>query len=70
MVVVPEPFHPVVNLPEEYWVFDFTRGEDKSWECPFDYQIEDTMNFDQACMKPKYLVELEIFTLELILVHL
>ena len=39
MVVVPEPFHPVVNLPEEYWVFDFTRGEDKSWECPFEYQI-------------------------------
>ena len=39
MVVVPEPFHPVVNLPEEYWVFDFTRGEDKSWKCPFEYQI-------------------------------
>ena len=39
MVEVPEPFHPVVNLPEEYWVFDFTRGQDKSWECPFEFQI-------------------------------
>ena len=39
MVVAQKPFHPVVNLPEEYWVFDFTRGEDKTWECPFEYQI-------------------------------
>ena len=39
MVEVPETFHPVVNLPEEYWVFDFTRGQDKSWECPFEFQI-------------------------------
>tara|TARA_Y100000768_G_scaffold250571_1_gene190350 strand:- start:768 stop:1388 length:621 start_codon:yes stop_codon:yes gene_type:complete len=39
MVEVPETFHPVVNLPEEYWVFDFTRGQDESWECPFEFQI-------------------------------
>ena len=35
----PNGFHTVVNLPEHYWVFDFTKGVDASWECPFDYQI-------------------------------
>ncbi len=39
MVKPPSGFHEVVKLPEEYWVFDFTRGVDKSWKCPFDYQI-------------------------------
>ena len=39
MVVTPEPFHPVVELPDEYWVFDFTRGLNKSWSCPLEYQI-------------------------------
>ncbi len=29
----------VIILPEEYWVFDFTRGEDPNFECPFTYQI-------------------------------
>jgi murein DD-endopeptidase MepM/ murein hydrolase activator NlpD len=32
-------FHPVIKMPEEYWVFDFTRGEDVSWNCPFPYQV-------------------------------
>ena len=39
MVAEAEGFHPVIDLPDEYWVFDFTRGEDKTWVCPFDYQI-------------------------------
>ncbi|MDC0340501.1 peptidoglycan DD-metalloendopeptidase family protein [Candidatus Poseidoniaceae archaeon] len=39
MVQPPNGFHTVVNLPEHYWVFDFTKGVDASWECPFDYQI-------------------------------
>jgi|TARA_B110000240_G_scaffold90900_1_gene103317 murein DD-endopeptidase MepM/ murein hydrolase activator NlpD len=39
MVQPPNGFHRVVNLPESYWVFDFTKGVDASWECPFDYQI-------------------------------
>ena len=39
MVQPPNGFHRVVNLPEQYWVFDFTKGVDASWECPFDYQI-------------------------------
>ncbi|MBT4066647.1 MAG: peptidoglycan DD-metalloendopeptidase family protein [Euryarchaeota archaeon] len=29
----------VIILPEDYWVFDFTRGEDPNFECPFPYQI-------------------------------
>ena len=29
----------VILLPEEYWVFDFTRGGDPDFECPFPYQI-------------------------------
>lgn len=32
-------FHPVVLLPDEYWVFDFTKGPNSNWQCPFDYQI-------------------------------
>ena len=39
MVQPPNGFHTVVNLPEQYWVFDFTKGVDASWKCPFDYQI-------------------------------
>ena len=39
MVAEAEGFHPVIDLPDEYWVFDFTRGEDKTWVCPYDYQI-------------------------------
>ncbi len=29
----------VIRLPEEYWVFDFTKGEDPDFKCPFPYQI-------------------------------
>ena len=29
----------VIKLPDEYWVFDFTRGPDPNFECPLDYQI-------------------------------
>ena len=29
----------VILLPEEYWVFDFTRGVDPDFVCPFPYQI-------------------------------
>ena len=32
-------FHPVVKLPIEYWVFDFTKGVKSDWQCPLDYQI-------------------------------
>ena len=32
-------FHPVVKLPSEYWVFDFTKGVKFDWQCPLDYQI-------------------------------
>ena len=39
MVAEAEGFHSVIDLPDEYWVFDFTRGEDKTWVCPYDYQI-------------------------------
>ena len=39
MVASPSGFHPVIKMPDEYWVFDFTRGEDKSWNCPYPYQV-------------------------------
>ena len=39
MVNPPHGFHRVVKLPEQYWVFDFTKGVDVSWQCPFEYQI-------------------------------
>lgn len=32
-------FHPIVKLPDEYWVFDFTKPTNVAWECPFPYQI-------------------------------
>ena len=32
-------FHPIVKLPSEYWVFDFTKGAKTGWQCPLDYQI-------------------------------
>ena len=32
-------FHPIVRLPEEYWVFDFTRPTNTEWQCPLKYQI-------------------------------
>ena len=32
-------FHPIVKLPTQYWVFDFTKGVKSEWQCPLDYQI-------------------------------
>jgi len=32
-------FYPIVQLPEEYWVFDFTKPNNTAWDCPFEYQI-------------------------------
>ncbi len=32
-------FHDVIKMPDEYWVFDFTRGPNTEWDCPFDYQV-------------------------------
>ncbi|MBJ63229.1 MAG: peptidase M23 [Euryarchaeota archaeon] len=29
----------VIILPDEYWVFDFTKGPQEDFECPFAYQI-------------------------------
>ncbi len=29
----------VIKLPENYWVFDFTKGEDHDFECPYQYSI-------------------------------
>ena len=34
----PTAFAQVVNLPESYWVFNFTRGPTE-WDCPYAYQI-------------------------------
>ncbi len=34
----PTPFAPVVLMPQEYWVFNFTRGP-ADWKCPYEYQI-------------------------------
>ena len=31
--------HPVIHLPEDYWVFDFTKGADPDFVCPYEYQI-------------------------------
>jgi peptidoglycan LD-endopeptidase LytH len=36
---LPYIMHPVIHLPEDYWVFDFTKGPDPEFECPFAYQI-------------------------------
>ena len=26
-------------MPDKYWVFDFTRGPNSEWDCPYDYQV-------------------------------
>ena len=31
--------HPVINLPLEYWVHDFTRGPDPNFQDPYGYSI-------------------------------
>jgi len=39
MVTSPLDFHPVVIMPEEYWVFDFSRGPQSDFENPYEYSI-------------------------------
>jgi len=39
MVTSPLDFHPVVKLPDEYWVFDFSRGPQNDFENPYEYSI-------------------------------
>jgi murein DD-endopeptidase MepM/ murein hydrolase activator NlpD len=39
MVTSPFNFHPVVKLPDEYWVFDFSRGPQSDFENPYEYSI-------------------------------
>ena len=31
--------HPVIKLPDKYWVFDFTKGPDTTFSCPYPYSI-------------------------------
>lgn len=33
------PFHEVVKMGDEYWVFDFSRGPQSDFDCPFDYSV-------------------------------
>tara|TARA_B100000767_G_scaffold19507_1_gene17845 strand:+ start:2233 stop:2877 length:645 start_codon:yes stop_codon:yes gene_type:complete len=35
----PLDFHPVVKLPDEYWVFDFSRGPQSDFKNPYAYSI-------------------------------
>ena len=39
MVTSPLDFHPVVKLPEDYWVFDFSRGPQSDFESHHEYSI-------------------------------
>lgn len=39
MVVPPMNFHRIIDLPDEYWVFDFTKGPQSDFENPFEYSI-------------------------------
>ena len=39
MVKPPMNFHPVVHLPDEYWVYDFSKGPQSNFENPFLYTI-------------------------------
>ena len=39
MATSPFAFHPVVELPDEYWVFDFSRGPQSDFESPYEYSI-------------------------------
>lgn len=32
-------FHEVVKMADEYWVFDFSRGPQTDFECPFEYSV-------------------------------
>ena len=39
MVKPPLGFHQVIEIPEEYWVFDFSKGPQTDFENPFPYSI-------------------------------
>lgn len=39
MVNPPMGFHQVIELPEEYWVFDFSKGPQSDFENPFPFSI-------------------------------
>ena len=39
MVTSPLDFHPVVKMPDEYWVFDFSRGPQSDFESHYEYSI-------------------------------
>ena len=39
MVNPPMGFHQVIELPDEYWVFDFSKGPQSDFENPFPYSI-------------------------------
>ncbi|MBT61015.1 MAG: peptidase M23 [Euryarchaeota archaeon] len=32
-------FHEVVKMADEYWVYDFSRGPQTDFECPFEYSV-------------------------------
>ena len=43
------PFHPIVKLPEEYWVFDFTKPTNTTWQCPLIFALQISyVSADQA----------------------
>jgi murein DD-endopeptidase MepM/ murein hydrolase activator NlpD len=39
MVATPLDYHPVVNIPDEYWVFDFSRGPQSDFQNPYEFSI-------------------------------
>ena len=39
MVKPPLGFHEIIELPDEYWVFDFSKGPQTDFENPFPYSI-------------------------------
>ncbi|MAE79263.1 MAG: peptidase M23 [Candidatus Poseidoniales archaeon] len=39
MVKVPLGFHPVIHLPDEYWVYDFSKGPQSDFDNPFAFTI-------------------------------
>ena len=47
-----ESFHPIIVLPEEYEVFDFSKGYDPNRNLQFPFLVsENTTNIDLLCMK-------------------
>ena len=54
----------VIILPDEYWVYDFTRGVDTDFECPFPYQIGRYDEVRPGMYTHELFGEREIYTLE------